>query len=174
MFLDNKGKLFGKVSIVDICVVLVIIIGVVGAYFTASILNSGKLNDNSKLALSSSAPLVSTTVTFKIEGVRSATKDSLYEGDYVYETEDNKFIGRISRIESFPAKKSYVADDGSVFIAEIPEKYDVEISVDVSGKNTETGFHTEGGVQILYGKEIEIKTPYVKTKPKVIAIEFDN
>ena len=48
MIIDNKGKLFGKVSIIDICVILVVVVGIVGAYFTVSTLNSGKLNDNSK------------------------------------------------------------------------------------------------------------------------------
>ena len=172
MIIDNKGKLFGKVSIIDICVVLVIIVGVVGTYITFSTLNSGKLNDNSKLALNSSAPSVSATVTFEVKGVRAVTKDGIRVGDEVYYAKDNKFIGTISKVASKPAQNNYVANDGTFYNAVIPEKYDVEIFVDVTGKNTNTGFHTDSELQILYGKEIEIKTPTVKTTPKISGIEF--
>ncbi len=172
MFIDKNGKLFGKISIVDILVIIVILTGVLGTYFTVSTLNSGKLNDNSKLALNSSAPLKEATVTFYLKGVRSMTRDALCEGDDVYETEDNKFIGTISEISSKPSVSEYVANDGYVYSAEIPERYDVTITVKANGKSTETGFHTESGLQILYGKEIEIKTSNVKTKPKIIGIEI--
>ena len=172
MIIDKKGKLFGKISIVDICVILVIIVGILGAYFTFSTLNSGKLNDNSKLALNSSAPTKSATVTFEVKGVRGMTKDSLRVGDEVYETEDNKFIGTISKVTSKPAESDYVSNDGVFYKATIPEKYDVQIFVDVLGKDTQTGFHTESEQQLLYGKKIEIRTPSVKTTPKIIDIEF--
>ena len=172
MIIDNKGKLFGKVSIIDICVILIIVIGVVGAYITFSTLNSGKLNDNSKLALNSAAPAETAVVTFEVKGIRAMTKDGIRIGDEVYDTEDNKFIGTIKEVSSKPAQGNYVANDGSFYKAVIPEKYDVEILVEVTGKNTNTGFHTESELQLLYGKEIEIKTPTIKTTPKVSGIEF--
>lgn len=172
MIIDKKGKLFGKVSIIDICVILIIIVGILGAYITFSTLNSGKLNDNSKLALNSTSPTISATVTFEVKGVRSMTKDGIRVGDEVYDTKDNKFIGTISKVTSKPAQKEYTGNDGKFYKAVIPEKYDIEIYVDVTGKNTNTGFHTESELQLLYGKEIEIKTPTIKTTPKVSGIEF--
>ncbi|MBR0276985.1 MAG: DUF4330 domain-containing protein, partial [Clostridia bacterium] len=33
MLLDSKGKLFGKVSIIDVIVILLVIFAIVGAYF---------------------------------------------------------------------------------------------------------------------------------------------
>lgn len=173
MIIDNKGKLFGKVSIVDICVILVVVVGVVGAYFTVSTLNSGKLNDNSKLALNSSSPAVSATVTFTVKGVRSMTKDALRVGDEMYDAKDNKLIGTISKVTAEPAKSDFIAADGTFYKSVIPEKFDVDIYVDVKGKNTETGFHTESELQLLYGKELEIKTPTVKTTPVITGFDFD-
>ena len=172
MIIDNKGKLFGKVSILDICVILVIIVGVAGAYFTISTVNSGKLNDNSKLVLNSSAPVKEAVVTFELKGVRDVTRDSLRAGDEIFETEDNKLLGTISEVTYKKAYKNCIASDGTLYKAEIPDQYDVIITMDAKGKSTETGFYTESEVQILYGKEIEIKTSSVKTKPKITGIEF--
>ncbi len=174
MIIDNKGKLFGKISVVDICVVLVIVVGIVGAYFTISTVNSGKIGENSKLILNSSTPVQEALVTFELKGVRDVTRDSLCEGDEVFETEDNKFIGTINEVTYKNAKKEYVAADGSIYLTEIPKTYDVTIVVDVSGKNTANGFYTESDLQLLYGKEIEIRTSFVKTKPKITGIELKN
>lgn len=174
MIIDTKGKIFGKISIVDICVVLIIIIGALGAYFTISTVNGGAISQNSKVVLNSSAPVLEATITFELKGVRDVTRDSLLEGDEVFETEDNKFIGTINEVTYKAATKDYVAADGSIYIAEIPESYDVMVTVDAKGKKTSSGFYTESDLQILYGKEIEIKTSSVKTKPKVVGIELKN
>lgn len=173
MIIDKNGKLLGKISIVDICVILVVIVGVLGAYFTVSTLNSGKLNDNSKLALKSSSSTMSATVTFTAKAVRSMTKDAFCVGDEMYDAKDNKLIGIISKVTSEPAQKEYVANDGTFYKSIIPEKFDVDIFVDVKGKNTDTGFHTQSDLQLLYGKEIEIRTPTVKTTPKITGFDFD-
>ena len=54
MILDKNGKLFGKVSIVDILVILIIVIGVAGAALTISYINNEKVvSDGSKMLLSS-------------------------------------------------------------------------------------------------------------------------
>ncbi len=174
MLIDNKGKLFGKVSIVDICVVLILIVGIVGGYFAVSTVTGGDTGKNSKLVLSSSTPVLDAMVTFELKGVRDVTRDSLREGDEVFETEDNKLIGTIREVTYKTATKEYIASDGSVYIAEIPEHYDVTLVVDAKGKSAENGFLTESDLQILYGKEIEIKTSSVKTKPKVTGIEIKN
>ncbi len=173
MIIDNKGKLFGKISVVDICVLLVIIIGIAGAFFTISTLNSGKLADNSKLALNSASATQTATVTFELKGVRSMTKDSLKEGDGVYATtEDNEYIGEIKRVSFKAATQNVVAVDGTLHEAEIPDRLNVLVEVEVKGKTTDSGFYSESGVQLLYGKEIEIKTSTVKTMPQVVGIEI--
>lgn len=173
MIIDKKGKLFGKISIIDLLVVLIIIVGVLGTLFTFSTLNSGKLNDNSKLALVSGSSMQECVVSFKINGVRAVTRDSLAVGDAVYETEDGLLIGTIEEITFEDAEKAYIGNDGEIYYAKVPECYDVIFKVLVNGKNTETGFHTESGVQLLYGKEIEIKTPSVKTKPEIVSLEIN-
>ena len=173
MIIDNKGKLFGKISIVDICILLVVIIGIGGAVFALSMRDSSKLADNSKLALNSASPVKSAKVTFELKGVRSITKDSLIEGDGVYATtDDNEYIGEIKHIDSKPSMQNITKQDGTIQVVEIPERLDVTVEVEVKGKTTDSGFYTESGVQLLYGKEMEIKTSTVKTTPIIKGIEI--
>ena len=101
------------------------------------------------------------------------TKDVLRVGDEMYDAKDNKLIGTISKVTAEPAKSEFIAADGTFYKSVIPEKFDVDIYVDVKGKNTETGFHTESELQLLYGKELEIKTPTVKTTPVITGFDFD-
>lgn len=173
MIIDKNGKLFGKINIVDILILLVIIVGVAGTYFTLSTVNSEKFRDNSALALNSSSPVKSADVTFLIKSVRQVTKDGLIVGDEVYETEDGeKFLGVIKEISSEPATKYLTLDDGSIHEADVPERFNVKITLDVTGKVTETGLYTESGVQLLYGKEMEMRTSTVKTTFFVEGIEY--
>lgn len=173
MIIDNKGKLFGKISIVDICVLLVVVIGIVGALFAMSTLDSSKLANNSKLALNSASEIQTATVTFELKGVRSITKDSIIEGDGIYDTEDELYIGEIKSVSSKASTQNIFAQDGTIHVAKIPERMDVTLEVEVKGKTTDSGFYTESGVQLLYGKDIEVKTSTVKTMPiiKGIAIK---
>ena len=58
MILDKNGKLFGKISIVDIAVVLVIIVGIIGFFITKSKLDQSKLlADDSDMLIKSSAEM---------------------------------------------------------------------------------------------------------------------
>lgn len=175
MIMDKKGKLFGKISIVDILILLVIIIGIAGTYFTLTTVNNGKFTDNSKLALNSASPTVNATVVMEVKGVRSMTKDGIKVGDEIYTTEDDdgKLLGVIEEVSSKPATSRSIADDGSVYEVELPERYDLSIKISAKGKDTQTGFHTESEFQLLYGKEFEIKTSMVKTLVSVKDIKFE-
>ena len=173
MIIDKNGKLFGKISIVDILILLVIVVGAAGTYFTLSTVNSGKFKDNSALALNSAYPVKNAEVTFEVKGVRQVTKDGLIIGDEVYATKDGeKFLGVIKEMSSEPATRYLALDDGSVYEAVVPEYFNVKITLDVTGKDTETGFHTESGVQLLYSKGIEMRTSTVKTSFLVTDIEY--
>lgn len=174
MIIDKKGKLFGKISIVDLLILLVLVIGVAGTYFTLSTVNSGKLVDNSKLTLNSATPVADATVTLEIKGVRSVTRDGLKVGDEIYTTENDegKLLGVITEVSSKSAKQRSVANDGSVYEVDVPDRFDLSIKITTKGKDTQTGFHTESGIQILYGKEFEIKTPIVKTTVSVKDVKF--
>ena len=168
MIMDKKGKLFGKVSIVDIFVILVIIIGIVGVFVTKVKLDNEKLlSDDSKMLIKISAEKDKLEIKLKAKEVRDVTRDSIIVGDDVYLVANDKILGTVSRVESEPAMRDVVSDDGTVYTAPVPDRFDVTIVVDADGKRKDEGFYTDSNIHLLYGKEMEIKTSTIQTVPKV-------
>lgn len=168
MIMDKQGKIFGKVSIVDIFVVLVVIIGVIGVFATKAKLDDGKLlSDDSKMLIKTSAENEQLEIKLKAKEVRDVTRDSIIVGDDVYLVANDKLLGTVSRVESEPSERNVVSNDGTVYKAVVPDRYDITIVVETDGKKKEEGFYTDSNIHLLYGKEIEIKTSTIQTTPRV-------
>lgn len=173
MILDKNGKFFGKVSIVDILVLLIVIVGIAGAALTVSYINNEKVvSDGSKMLISSETQSDKLEIGLKLYGVRDITRDAIIVGDEVYSTKTDDLIGVIKRIDSEPSKQNIVLDNGQVVSSVIPEKFDVTIVVETNGKETDTGYYTDTGVHILYGKDYEIKTSTIKSTPLVSSVSI--
>ena len=171
MIIDNKGKLFGKINVVDIAVILVVVIAIVGVVLTKTKLDHSKiLSDDSNMLIKSSAELDKLEIALEVKEVRDITRDAIIVGDDVYQVANDKFLGTVARVESKPAMRDVKGDDGTIYVAEVPERYDVTIFVETEGKKKEDGFYTESNVQLLYGREMEIKTSTVQTMPTVAGI----
>ncbi len=171
MILDKNGKLFGKISIVDILVVVILIVGIIGAALTVSYINNEKVvSDGSKMLLSSETNSNKMEIGLKVYGVRDVTRDAVIVGDEVYSTKTDDLIGVIKRIDSVPSKQNVVTGNGTVVNTVIPEKFDVTIIVETTGKKTDTGYYTDTGVHILYGKDYEVKTSTIKSTPIVSSV----
>jgi len=171
MIIDNKGKLFGKINIVDLAVILVVIVAIVGVVLTKVKLDNSKiLSDDSNMLIKSSAEMDKLEIELKVKEVRDVTRDAIIVGDDVYQVANDKFLGTVARVESTPAMRDVKGDNGTVYVAEVPDRYDVTIVVETEGKKKDDGFYTESNVQILYGREMEIKTSTVQTMPTVAGV----
>ena len=79
-------------------------------------------------------------------------------------------MGTVSRVESEPAVRNVETNNGTIYSAVVPERYDVTIVVETSGIQKEDGFYTDSNLQLLYGKEMEIKTSTIQTTPRIDGI----
>lgn len=171
MILDKKGKLFGKVSIIDLFVLLIIAIGVIGVFSTKSMLDKEKvLSQSGNMLISTSAKADKMEIAFEVKEVRSFTKDAIIVGDEVFVVSNDRFLGTVNRVESVPSKKTVVTTHGKVYEAEVPERYDVIIYVDANGKKKDEGYFTDSNIKLIIGGEMEVKTSTVQTTPRVKAI----
>ncbi len=168
MIIDKKGKLFGKINIVDLCVVVVIIIGICGVVFTKTKLDNEKILANKdEMLIKTSSELDKLEVKLELVEVRDVTRDAIVVGDEVYLTANDKVIGTIVRVESEPSSHHVTSNDGTVYMAQIPDRYDVTMVMEVDGKKKEDGYYTDTNVPFLYGKEMEVKTSTIQCFPIV-------
>ncbi len=135
--IDEKGRLFGKVNIVDLIIVVVILAAV--AYLAITF-----LGPESTIASSEDV-----TVTFYTEEIPDYVVAALEEGSKVWDLSDNVTIGTVDSW-SVSDSISYVVNDTQTASFETPKTGYNALSLNVSAQ----GVIEEHGVRIggvLYG-----------------------
>ncbi len=122
--IDEHGRLFGKVSIIDLFVILIVLALGAALYLKFNVLNfTSKSGDTDKL-----------TYTVTIEGVRQYTLEGLKAGDLLYDKNSSSFpIGTITAVDFTDAQKEAQTLDGTIVLGRYVGRYDVTLTVTADG-----------------------------------------
>lgn len=158
--IDKKGRLFGKVNIIDIFVVLLLIFAVVavGAKFKKVKTTQG----GDKVI----------EYTMNIERVRQASIDN-FEKEYknITDAETKKTLGEIVSIEKNPARELTKLDNGEYTFAEYNDKFDLTITFRTKGSETAQGYYSDSGRILTVGDTIGVTNGYVQTFGEVVSVK---
>ncbi len=172
MFIDQKGKLFGKISIIDLLVIVFILAGIFGSYAVVQKVKGGKVLTENKALIKQDNTLDMLEVKMRLKEVRSMTRDSVHVGDEVYAKDTNKYLGEITDVIVEPAKRIITGFNGNAAEADVPERMDVVLVVQVPGKRTEGGYFTGNNIHLVYDSAFEVKTPTIQTTPVIEEIKI--
>lgn len=148
MLINSEGKIFGKVSIIDILIVILVITAVIAAYFRLN-----KTVDNAA---------VETTefyYTISVEEIRENSKNKLIKDlgkEFLLKDNESVVMGTLESYEVFDAKSSITLNDGSVKEVLVPEKYDVNLTFKITGYEKDDGFYTMKLTDLCAGKTYNI------------------
>ena len=78
MIIDEKGKLFGKISIIDIAVILLVILAIVGGIVIYNNTKSGKTSPSENSLITDTDSLNDFCVEFQLSNVRDITKKAIF------------------------------------------------------------------------------------------------
>lgn len=154
---NEKGKLFGLINIIDLAVVLILALIVVGG---ASRLKTKPIvvNENSKAV-----------ITFEVSDVRMATVENIVVGDPIYHYDKGGFIGNITDVKVEPYKEP-VESDGKWINAEIPGKFVATFTVDAEVRDNPDVI-VSGGEQTRIGVQFRVKNKRIAFFGTVMKIE---
>lgn len=130
--IDNNGRLFGKISVVDVIVLLV-------AVFLAAALY---LKNNTMPLTSTAAAGETITYTVICNAMPEFVQDSLRVGDKLFD-EDNLDVGSLGEIidiQYLPGDELTEFDNGVVLLAPVEESVNVLLTVRATGAVTEEGY----------------------------------
>lgn len=145
--INKDGKLFGKISIVDIAVVLIIIVLGFGIY--------SRFAGQSNVVTSSSEKI---ECTFIVKNVRDYTVDALMKKGTLYDKVTKEVIGEITEVKATEGMQRINISDGSYVEAAPEEKYNVYITVEFSGKISDNGFYTGANKYLGAGTSVGVFT----------------
>lgn len=154
---NEKGKLFGLINIIDLMVVLILALIVVGG---ASRLKTKPIivNEDSKAL-----------ITFEVSDVRMATVENIIVGDPIYHYDKGGFIGNITDVKVEPYKEP-VESNGQWVNAEIPEKYVATFTVDADVRDNPDVI-IAGNEQTRIGVQFRVKNKRIAFFGTVMKIE---
>ncbi len=132
MLMDKKGKLFGKISIVDVIIVVLILSLAAGAYFKFK--KSGTVTPFTKTS--------TVQMSITMESVNTYVADNIKVGDIVKDRVQNTTLGKVTDIQIGP-DISYFINDRGLAVKGSREGY-VSLTITFEGQ----GIYSSTGVTI--------------------------
>ena len=166
MFIDEKGKLFGKINIIDLCIAIFVVLAIVVSVFKFGMTPSGSDSKNS------AQTKYVVEYNLKISNIRDYTYSQFEKGEKIYATVTDRVMGKIKDIKKTPAKGNVLTTDGAYKEAIHPERYDVILTIEATGTVSKKGFVSVGGQQLLAHDEMSIATRKYKTTATIVDYEL--
>ncbi len=163
MFLDKKGKIFGKVSIIDLFVIIVLAAAVIG--ISARFVSGAAKNAKEKVKFS---------YVVEIDGVRDYTINALNKKGKVIDLKGKSVIGEIKNVTFQQMKTQSFTSDGRMVFAEVPERYTVLVEIEGEGKESDNSYFVGNDVELSVGTTMSMTTKYANSSGKVKSIEIIN
>ena len=142
--IDKKGKLFGKINIIDLLFLIILVVAVVGGI--------SRFKDSAISVESTSKG----RMTFLVDEVRMPTAENISEGQELYSYDKGTYMGKIVGKTVKPYEDA-VEYEGQWVNAPVPDKYVVYVDVDVDIKESDKSY-VVGGEEIRVGNEYRVKT----------------
>ena len=162
--IDNKGRLFGKISIIDIFVILIVVILAIGLYFKFNTLD----------VTGASTPTETFTYEIRIKEVRSFAADSLAVGDKVYDKEGNRCIGQITAIDITDSTRNTTLANGTFGNVSVEDRYDIALTVEATGTISNDHYFIDKTFELNAGSSTSLYTRYYTFTGTVDNVEVGN
>jgi hypothetical protein len=138
MLADKKGKLFGRLNIIDFIALVVIILLIAGFSY--------KFIFSAARGVANNPDLLQYKVS--ITDVRNYSVDALNINDKMYDAKTDTYMGIITGKEVKPYRDYITKTDGNVVLAEKPQRYEVLLTLEVPGVENNYGYLASGNRDI--------------------------
>jgi hypothetical protein len=147
---DSSGRLFGKISLIDIVVIIAAAVTVLAAYAKHNVVGGPTV----------SVSTIPVQYKVMIRAIRDTSADLFREGDSLFS--DSGFdIGVISGKEVSDAVSTTNLADGTYVEARVADRYDVELTVDVQCSYSAGRYYANRSFELAQNSEQKCHTKYV-------------
>ncbi len=160
MILDKNGRLFGKISIIDLLAILAVLVAAIG--IGARFFTPASDNVREKVQLS---------YVVEIKDVRMYSIYALNNKGVVTDSKSGAVIGEITDVEYEPFTTHEVRSDGEAVLAEVPDKFVAYVSIKSEASETDNGYFVGDNIELSVGSSVSLATKYVNSNGKVKSIE---
>lgn len=154
---DEKGRLFGRISVVDLLVVAVVLVlgfAVYSRFFTKE--TTATMVENDRF-----------TYTLRIHNVRNVTAEALRVGDAIYAATNDTPLGVIRDIRVEDCYLETSTMDGSLVYAPSEDRYSIYLTVDAEGVISNDRYYASRTYELGVNGSVGFYTKYVQTSGTV-------
>ncbi len=160
MFINKEGKLFGKISIVDIVVVLAIAVLAFGLYVRFG-------GEETKV----STQKMQIEYTLSVKGVRLGTVEALQQLGPVTNLSTKEYIGDIVEVTYEDAVDTRELANGRIVVTPLPERYTATVKIKVDGNVNNSGYYTSTNQSINIGSTLYFTSKYANTSGTIVDVK---
>ena len=142
--IDSQGKLFSKINIIDLAIVIAVIVLALSAFMKF---------DKAEKNMSADKII---EYTMEVTRVRKPTIDAINVNSKIEDDEKGKYLGEIIDMEVSKAVDNVELADGTYKKVQLQDKFDVLLTIRVEGTETADNFYTIEGQKLIVGNEIDI------------------
>ncbi len=155
---DEKGKLFGIINIIDLVVLLVVVLLIGGGI------------KRMREKPDATAKTKKAFITIEVTDVKDFIVEGIMIGDPLYFNDENEKVGKIVDKKVEPYKKTIESADGKWILSEVPEKHVVLMTVDADVKETSDAIIV-GEEEIRVGAQFKFKNRNVVVSGTILGVE---
>ena len=158
---DERGLLFGKISVVDILAVLLVAalgLMVYVRFFTGG---EGSVADTGKTEVE---------YVIRARDVRMYTVNAIHPGDCLYHREDDIQVGVVKDVRVEEGTTTMTALDGATTIVPRPGYYDLYITVRAEAVESSGGYYLGGTRELSVNLDMPLSSPYAFFSATVVSI----
>ncbi len=159
---DEKGRMFGKISIVDLAIVLVLIAS--AGWFAYA-----KFGRNLGKEIAAREEPVQFTIL--VTTLRPTTADALKKGGKVFEFKTGAALGTINKVTVQPADVWTINEDGKWLQTKTQDRVDAYVTVDGTARVGENVI-TVNGVEVRVGTSIGITTKWAQVNGNILTLDL--
>lgn len=155
----KDGKLFGKINIIDLLIVVILIAAVIGFVGRLAFSSSNNISGSDEFQF-----------VVRVDGIREYTVRGLERGGDVFAEKSDVKVGEISDVKVEPMKAEAVTIDGQRKFIERPGRYTAYVTIKAKGNVVNGGYYNADRKDIGAGREYIINSKYVSTKGDTLSV----
>lgn len=161
--LDDKGRLFGKISIIDLLIIVVLIS--VAVWFGYSMFGKNLRRDVAQRQ-------EETEIVVIVGGIRPTTAEAIAKGGKIFEFKTGVHIGEVVGVTTQASKIWLVEGDGKWVQVEAADRVDALVTIRGTARIGEDVI-TMNGVEIRVGGSLSLKTKFAVFQGHVMVMDLD-
>lgn len=158
--MDKNGKIGGKISIIDIGVIVLIIAAAIGLVirFTSGTTTAVTSNETFRYVV-------------KVNMVREYTVNALQKRGITTDKKAEMVLGEIKDVKVEDSKIQSTTASGKIEWSNLPDKYTCYVTIEAEGRESEDGYILDDTTELSVGRSVDIITKNVKTSGEIISVD---